>query len=265
MKNLFLFLTFFVSVSAQAYIPKLNTILSKMTANNGGTKAWVLKRTVTLKEDNVVAQETWTVANADLMKLRAEGTNSDGSAWSVEILYKGGRRHTTTSEGNTQVFPLSAEFFEPLIHYRSSRALMSRLSAFQILPPTVSGDTTSPTYVNLDRYKGGVAYMLGALDSKNTLQPPRLWVEQDSFLIRKLRLGSQVEVEFDSYKDFEEGKIKQPELQTVFWKNTTVLVQNTSTQLLEPKKAEAALQIQKGLRAVLPDNANLKEFYSRFR
>lgn len=262
----FLFLALGLSsTNVHAYIPKLNTILGKMTANNGGTKTWVLKRTVTLKEDNVVAQETWTVANADLMKVRAEGTNPDGSAWAVEVLYKGGRRHTTTSEGNAQVFPLSAEFFEPLIHYRSARALMSRLSALQILPPNVSGDSSSPGFANLDRYKGGVAYMLGALDSKNTLQPPRLWVEQDSFLIRKLRLGSQVEVEFDSYKDFEEKKIKQPELQTVFWKSTTVLIQNTSTQLLDAKKTESALQIQKGMRAVLPVNTNLKEFYSRFR
>jgi hypothetical protein len=107
--------------------------------------------------------------------------------------------------------------------------------------------------------------VLGAQDSKNTLQPPRLWVEQDSFLIRKLRMGSQIEVEFDAFKEFEEGKIKEAELQTLFWKSSTVIIQNTSTQLVEPKKLEGFLKIQKEAKAVLPQNANLKEFYSRFR
>ncbi len=261
-KSLFYLFVFFFVSTTHAFVPKLSTVLGKMASGTGGNKAFILKRTVTLKEENMVAHETWYVAHADLMKLEVEGTNTDGSPWKFEILYKGGKRITTSVEGKSQSFPLSPEFFEPLLHYRSSRALQSRLLAMQIVP---SHSTTEAGYMNLDRYKGGVAYVLGAQDSKNTLQPPRLWVEQDSFLIRKLRLGSQVEVEFDSFKDFEEGKIKQAELQTIFWKNATVLLQNTSTQLVDQKKIEGALKIQKESKALLPHNTNLKEFYSRFR
>lgn len=247
-----------------AYVPKLSTIMGKMTSHTGGNKAFILKRTVTLKEENTVAHETWHIAHADLMKLDVEGTNPDGSPWKFEILYKNGKRITTSVEGKNQSFPLSPEFFEPLLHFRSSRALHGRLLAMQIVP-NHSTDTNSPGFMNLDRYKGGVTYVLGALDSKNTLQPPRFWVEQDSFLPRKLRLGSQVEVEFDSFKDFEEGKIKQAELQTLFWKNSTVIIQNTSTQMVEQKKVEPLMKIQKEATANLPQNVNLKEFYSRFR
>jgi hypothetical protein len=251
--------------SANAYVPKLSTILGKMASITGGNKAFILKRTVTLKDENVVANETWYIGHADLMKLEADGTNPDGSAWKFEILYKGGKRTTATVEGKTQNFPLSPEFYEPLLHYRSARALQSRLLGMQIIPNHTSTDVSSPAFMNLDRYKGAVSYVLGAQDSKNTLQPPRLWVEQDSFLIRKLRMGSQIEVEFDAFKDFEEGKIKQAELQTLFWKSSTVIVQNTSTQLTEQKKIEPFLKMQKDGKALLPQNANLKEFYSRFR
>lgn len=261
-KNLFCLLALFLVSTAEAYVPKLSTVLTKMASVTGGNKAFVLKRTVTLKEDNVVANETWYVAHADLIKLEVEGTNVDGSPWKFEIFYKGGKRTTTSVEGKNQSFPLSPEFFEPLLHYRSSRALQSRLLAMQIVPSQAASEAG---FMNLDRYKGGVAYVIGAQDSKNTLQPPRLWVEQDSFLIRKLRLGSQVEVEFDSFKDFEEGKIKQAELQTIYWKNSTVIVQNTSTQLVEQKKIEGFLKMTKDSQALLPQNTNLKEFYSRFR
>lgn len=260
-KILFLFLiTFFSS----AYVLKLSTILAKMTSSTGGNHSFVLKRTVTLKEENTVANETWYIAHADLMKLDVEGTNPDGSSWRFEVLYKGGKRTTTSVEGKPQSFPLSPEFFEPLLHYRSSKALLSRLTAMQIVPAHVSTDSNSPAFMNLDRYKGGTAYVIGAQDSKNTLQPPRLWVEQDSFLIRKIRLGSQVEVEFDSFKDFEEGKTKEAELQTLYWKNSTVNIQNTSTQMVEQKKVEPFLKMQT-TKATLPQNVNLKEFYSRFR
>jgi hypothetical protein len=261
---LFLFV-FILTQSSWAYVPKLSTILSKMASNNGGNKAFLIKRTVTLKEENVIANETWYVSHADLMKLVVEGTDADGTSWVFEILYKGGKRTTTSVEGKNQSFPLSPEFFEPLLHYRSSRALLSRLTSMQIIPNSISTDQSSPAFMNLDRYKGGVTYVLGAQDSKNTLQPPRIWVEQDSFLIRKLRLGSQIEVEMDAFKDFEEGKIKQPELQTIFWKNSTVVIQNTSTQLVEQKKVESFMKIQKDSKATLPQNASLKEFYSRFR
>ncbi len=250
--------------SANAFVPKLSTVLGKMVSTTGGTKGFILKRTVTLKDENVVANETWYIGHADLMKVDVEGVNADGTAWKFEIMYKGGKRMTSSVEGQTQSFPLSPEFFEPLLHYRSSRALQSRLQAMQLIPSN-SSDGATAGYMNLDRYKGAVAYVLGAQDSKNTLQPPRLWVEQDSFLIRKLRMGSQIEVEFDAFKDFEEGKVKQAELQTLFWKSSTVTIQNTSTQYVDQKKLEASLKMQKESKALLPQNANLKEFYSRFR
>lgn len=263
--KLFLFISaILLSTPTWAHIPKLNTILTKVAANNGGTNALIIKRTVTLKDENVTSEETWYVANADLMKVNVTGSNSDGSKWAFEILYKDGKRFTSTVDGGLKAYPTSSEFYEPLLHYRSNKALQSKLVSLQIIP-TWAGTNSQENFISLDRLKGGLVYLLGASETKNTQAPPQLWIEQDSFVLRKLRSGSQVDVDFDNIKDYSEGKIKQPDLQTVFWKNTTVTIQNTSLQVVPQAKVANQFKMEKGDAAKLPENVNLKEFYSRLR
>lgn len=271
-KYLISILVLLTTVSALAYTPKLITILNKMAVNNGTTQGLIIKRKLELKDENISWQEVWTVAHADLMKVEVSGTNPDQSTWDVEILYKDGKRTTTTLEGTPKSYPLSSEFFEPLLHFRSSRALASKLITMQVLPTWASAqlserDSTSAKqqdFITLDRLKGAIVYAMGANNSKNTQQPPRLWVEQDSFLVRKLRMGSQIEIEFENYKNYDSDKIKQPSLQTVFWKNATILIENTSVDVVPSGKMASAFKIQK-LTPRLPANENIKEFYSRFR
>lgn len=265
MKSILIFTALAFCSPTWAHIPKLNTILSKVAGTTGGAKGLIIKRTLNLKDDNLTAEETWYIANADLMKVDVSGNNSDGSKWSFEILYKDGKRFTSTIEGGVKSFPQSAEFFEPLLHYRSSRALLSKLISLQIVPPTAATAVNQDHFVSLDRLKGSVIYVFGASESKSAQPPPQMWVEQDSFVIKKVRMGSQVEAEFDAYKDYEEGKIKQADTQKIFWNNITLTLQNTSLQLVAPEKLSAQFKIQKGDVAKLPDNEKLKEFYSRFR
>jgi hypothetical protein len=246
---------------------KLSTILGKMANNNGGTRGVIIKRAVTLKEENLSWEETWYISHADAMKVVVEGKTGD-EPWKFEILYKGGKRTTPSTDGKAKSFPISPEFYEPLLHYRSARALTSKLVSMQVLPTWAAQNpdtTNTDSFLNLERFKGIVADVLGSTETKNTQAPPRVWIEQDSFVVRKVRLGSQVEVEFSDVKEFEEGKIKMPEQQSVFWKNATVLLQNKSVEFVDQKKIEPHLKLGKGETAKLPDNVNIKEFYSRFR
>ena len=208
------------------------------------------------------------VLDADAMKVITEGKSADGTPWSFEILYKNGKRATESTDGKVKTFPQSPEFYEPLLHYRSARALTSKLISMQVLPTWAANlpeTTNTDGIMTLERYKGGVADVLGSTETKNTQAPPRVWIEQDSFVIRKVRLGSQVEVEFDNVKDYEDGKVKIPEQQSVFWKNATVLLQNKSVEFVDQGKLEPHLKLQKGAGAKLPAEVNIKEFYSRFR
>lgn len=263
MKLAFIFIFLAFPLCANAYIPKLSTILARISSNNGATSGLVLQRSVFFKDDNVACNETWYIANADSMKVVVIGKNADQSDWSFEIVYKNGKRQTLTTDGETKTFPLSPEFFEQLLHYRSARALQSRLENYQILP-SGAGSASAPSYVNLDRYRGAVVYKFGAQESKNAQPPPLLFVEQDSFVPRRLRLGSQVEVEFSESTELDEGAIKQPSQQTILWKNTTVVTKITSLEKAAPSKLNSHLKFETK-KAKMPENENIKEFYSRFR
>ncbi len=248
---------------SEAYIPKLSTILGRMATNNGATNGLLLKRSVFFKDDNVACHETWYVVNADAMKVVVSGKNADQTDWSFEIIYKSGKRQTTTTSGETKTFPISPEFFEQLLHYRSARALQSRLENYQMLPNN-AGASAANSYVSLDRYRGGVVYKFGAQETKNAQPPPVLMVEQDSFVPRRLRLGSQIEVEFSDTTSIDEGAIKQPTQQTILWKNTTVVTKIESLEKIAQNTAMARLKFE-NKKSTLPENENIKEFYSRFR
>lgn len=263
MKILILFLFLIVPYLSHAYIPKLNTILTRITSNNGASNSLTLKRTVFFKEDNLRCNETWYINNADSMKVLVSGKNLDQSDWSFEIVYKNGKRQTLSTNGEIKTFPISSEFFEQLMHYRNPGALQNRLQNYQILPN--KSDTQSPTsYVNLDRHRGTVVYRFGAQETKNAQPPPLLLIEQDSFLPKRLRLGSQVEVEFSDTTQLDEGAIKQPSQQTIIWKSTTVIAKIESLEKLAANKISSHLKFE-NKKSTLPENENIKEFYSRFR
>lgn len=263
MKQIIICFLLLFPLASQAYIPKLSTILGRIASNNGATNGLVIHRSVFFKDDNVACNETWYIANADAMKVVVSGKNADQSDWSFEVLYKNGKRSTLSTNGETKTFPLSPEFFEQIMHYRSARALQSRLENMQILPSN-AGSANPATYINLDRYRGGVVYKFGAQETKNAQPPPQLFVEQDSFVPKKLRLGSQVEVEFADTTELDEGAIKQPTQQTVLWKNTTVVTKISSVEKTAQNKVMAQLKLD-NKKAKMPENENIKEFYSRFR
>lgn len=273
MKLFISFFCLFICAPTFAYIPRLPTILAKTVAKNGGKKALIIQRTVNLKDENLNSKETWYIAHADLMKVVVEGTD-DGKDWKFEILYKKGKRFTPTVKGTIKTFKASSEFYEPLLHYRSSKSLLNRLIRLQVLPTwaprLMQGEnkTSQKNFIQLDRYKGTVTYALGSTKTKGTLEPPQVWLQQDSFNIQKIRLPSQVEVEFSDYRDHDEREKKeltQPEAQVIHWKRSTVNIQTTSIKVVDLKTITDQLQIKKGQTATLPSQIAFKEFYSRFR
>ena len=263
MRTLALILFLILPLTSLAYIPKLSTVLTRISANNGATHPLVLEKSVVFKDDNLECSETWYVENADSMKLVVSGKNEDATEWSFELLYKNGKRQSLSTEGEIKSFPLSSEFFEQLLHYRNARALQSRLEQWQILPANTSSGTSS-SYVTLDRYRGSVVYRFGAQESKSAQPPPLLVVEQDSFIPKRLRLGTQTEVEFSDLSSLDEGAIKQPTQQTILWKNTTVITKIKNISKTTPQKMQTHLKFERK-KSILPTNNNVKEFYSRFR
>ena len=133
--------------------------------------------------------------------------------WSFVIVYGLKDRKTLTSLKKIKAFKKSREFVEPLFHERDHEKLMTRLVSHQFVPPWATGlpplqflnnqtTFTPENFVSLEPFGGSVNYSIGIRKTASGGQGPRLWVEQDSFVIRKIRLGSKVEFVNNSFRNF---------------------------------------------------------------
>lgn len=276
MQKIFLILSFslFFSSTAWSYVPRAQTIIKKMARNNG-RRTYTLVREVVLQSptNQIKAKETWTIANGDKMKLRVESQNAN-PPWSFVINYTKNRRQTLSANKKVKSFPKSPDFFEPLFHDRSYRSLTKRLISQRFLPDWVKstpqpdydkGKTkmTAEPFVSLDPVEGVISYAFGA--KKNTAgdnSQTTLWIEQDSFLIKKGRLRSKAEFVNSQFQSFS-GGLKLPGEQTINWGSNNARIKLMTVETIKASKKTWQLNSQKS--GAIPSNPLIKEFYSRFR
>jgi hypothetical protein len=99
---------------------------------------------------------------------------------------------------------------------------------------------------------------------------PGMWIEQDQFVVRKLRLPTQVEMSANNYNQFAKG-LSFPKSRTIRWGNHTVTIRTLSVSarpatvanMLQPTSLDRNMNWE-GLRA-LPAKDIVTEFYTRFR
>ncbi|MCJ8275650.1 MAG: hypothetical protein HRT44_08325 [Bdellovibrionales bacterium] len=276
MKQLLIIISLFVIFQspALAYIPRAKTIIKKMARNNG-RRTYNIVREVTLQSptNQVKAKETWTIASGDKMKLKVESIDSD-QPWNFVIVYGSKQRKTLSASKKVKSFRRSPEFFEPLFHDRSSRSLTQRLIAHKFIPQWIT-DSPEPDYnegkttmteepfIRLAPVEGSVSYAMGssknsAGDNNRTL----LWIEQDSFQIKKGRLGSKAEFTNSQYQSHS-GGLKLPGEQTISWGDNVAQVK---LMTVEPVKVKAgAWKLAPAESGTIPTDPLIKQFYSRFR
>ena len=217
-------------------------------------------------------REKWLIAGPDKMKLSASSLNLN-NPWSFVIVYGPKDRKTLTSLRKIKSFKKSREFVEPLFHERDHERLMTRLVSHQFVPPWarklpppqfLNNQTvfTPENFVSLEPFNGSVNYSIGVKKTTSGGQGPRLWVEQDSFVIKKIRLGSKVEFVNDSFQSFIYG-LKLPAKQNINWENGTAQITLLKVEKTKTKKKDWLIKEQE--KEVLPTNKLIKEFYSRFR
>jgi hypothetical protein len=259
---------------ASAYIPRTKTIEEKMSRNNG-RKHYKIVREVTLesRDKQIRAREVWSVAHGDRMKLEVTSLDSN-NPWSFAILYSAKDRKTLSRKKAVKSFKKSPDFFEPLFHDRSSRSLLRRLIGHKFIPGWLE-QSAEPTYeegktvitpepfVSLAAMEGSVNYALGAAsNSEGGNAQTQLWVEQDSFLIKKGRLRSQAEfvnTDFQSYP----GGLTLPSEQQITWGDRVAKIKVLQAESTRIGKNSWTLDSSSA--EELPSDPLVKEFYSRFR
>lgn len=281
------FLTFTFGSTSHAYIPDFKMIMSR-TAENHGRGTFQIVQDVVLQEEpeQLVVRETWYIKNENQMRLEVRGRNRLEGVVSMSFLYDGSRRLYVDPNGAKKVSRVSDDWFEPYFHFRFQKSIKPKMVAAKMAPsdileeekrkpgPFKPNEPRRPQpYLRLGRVGGVVAYAIGEPTAVGaTESAPGMWIEQDQFVIRKLRFPSQSTVVANDYSNYT-NQLFYPNRMTVSWGNRTIQIQVIGVvPVADSSKAasllnEASLDFGKdpSVAVKLPDLEILTEFYKRFR
>lgn len=275
-----LLLTF--TSSAFAYIMPTRMILQK-TAENAGSGVFAVEQEVqfTSGEETVTVKETWLIDNDHTMRLTVTGGKDLQNSFRLQFVYNGGQKWSLQDGARTNK-NIPDDFLERFLNFRSADVFASTLIKNKIIPTYAMNKKALPrtgneikyepeTWVRYSRTSGAVNYALGmATPAEQETNYPGLWIEQDEFVIRKLRLPSQAEMTADNYNQFSRG-LSYPRSRTIRWNNNTVTIRLISAQtrsqtaaaLFQPASLDTNMKWD-GINS-LPAKDVITEFYTRFR
>lgn len=277
-----LFLLFSSNVSF-AYLPPTKMILER-TSENAGTGIYAIEQEVHFQNglDQLVLRESWVVENDQLLRLTVYGTKDFKDQISMQFLYANGERSYLTKQTQEQR-PISAEFEEKFYHLKSAEKLAQVLIDWGIAPvgflhkkvTAKKADDfkyNSEPWLRLSRTGGVVNYAFGKVTPEGQAEAnPGVWIEQDQFVIRKMRLPSQAEFIVENYGQYAKG-LNYPKSRTVRWGQNSVNIRLLSVTARDAKWAKqrlskTTLDIQTKLDGLAqqPAKAVVEEFYTRFR
>ncbi len=270
----------FAATTAHAYIPTSQTILSRL-ARNDGKGVYSIEQEVVFRTETepLVVHEHWLVENGESMRLTVTPVKGSQDTWKFETVYMDGKKYFRNADGRLMSQVYGHEFIEAFWHFRSARSLLDALLKHHLVPAHFGREhkigklenyhyTPDPD-INLVRSNGVVSWFLGEPTPASAEKAnPGIWIEQDAFLLRRLRLPSQAEVTADRFVPTS-GGLKFPHERTVTWDTNSVSIRTisvkgaheSSAKQLDPNK------IGLGEKSVLrlPEVPQMKEFYSRFR
>jgi hypothetical protein len=271
------------SASAFAAILPTRSILQK-TAENSGNGIYAIEQEVqfTVGESVLTVKENWLIENDRTMRLVVTGTK-ELQGLRMQFIYGGGQKwFMQGSSRKNEAIP--GEFLEKFFNFRSSEIFANSLVNSKIIPSGAFNKKTlarvapggdfkhePEAWVRYSRTGNVVNYAFGSpTPAEQQSNNPGLWIEQDQFVIRKLRLPSGVEVTADNYSQFAKG-LSYPRQRTIRWGNQTANIRLISAatrpvstvSMLQPSSIDASLKLE-SLEGKAAKGA-IVEFYSRFR
>jgi hypothetical protein len=274
--TLLISLTFFTQVLF-AYIPSSKMILSKLTENNT-TGPIYYEQEVVISGSGISAElkEKWFVENDSVMAVLVQGEKELKDKIQFIIQYNGKRRSGSLNliKANENI---NADFFEPIFFIKTQQKMNSFIVNAGIVGQEIQDSTnfqrqkevfthTPESFVRLGRTAGTIAYVISG---QTGIEPglPGLWVEQDQFLLRKIRNSKKTEMRVEKWGNYSRGW-KLPKERAFAWDDKIA-----SVKMLDVKVPQGNIKstITKAQEARTPEFENSKEkfliqeFYSRFR
>src|ERR1017187_7975699 len=245
-------LTFFLSVSALAYIPTTHFILDRVAASHG-KGAYSIDLEVVFREggDSYTARENWIVGEDGSLRVFASGPEGFRTYRLKKInrIYWTDTGRVDRSEEATNdyiMFPLLT---------RSTLEIKRFFVRWNIIPAEVltprhtvdlkevkSVKELAPEkedFVRLGRTAGAVTYTFGVPTPANSKPNPGLWVEQDAFAVRLMRAPSGAELAASDYAPYSKG-LWFPRSQTLTFDNHSVAIRTVRVQSVELSRDQKA-------------------------
>ncbi|MCC6276851.1 MAG: hypothetical protein IT289_02920 [Oligoflexia bacterium] len=198
-----------MSHSAHGYIPTSHFVFSK-TGTQHGAGAYSIDQEVVFTQgaDRFVVQENWLVQDGSEMRVLAKG---DG--FRLARIFKRSKIYWIDPTGADRAEPAPQDYFMSALNTRNSTELRRIFVNWGVLPYEALRERrairdmrdikneTEP-WVRLGRIGGAVQYAYGKPGVGDGTQPPGLWIEQDAFIIRKMRSPSGAEFFGNEYAEY---------------------------------------------------------------
>jgi|GEM_PF-4972897 len=218
-------------------------------------------------------REDWILDDDQHMSVTVSGP---GFQW--HFRYENGVRTQITREGRV-VKPAGLEFIEPYFMFRKIERLESTLVHLGVMQQSSFAkhwfalgqepEGTDPN-LRLARIGGGVAVVMGPPAEGVVDTAPAVFIDQDQFVIRKIRFSSQTEMLADRFSVYSRG-VTYPKQRQIRFSGKQALVLTTLVQTRPDKKNSSEVAASDSLATSLDrlPSASLRsaveEFYKRFR
>lgn len=264
-----------------AYIPPTSMILEK-TVENAGTGTYVLEQDVRLSrgQEQIQFKETWVIENDKTMRLTITPIDaSQKNLFRFQAIYSGGNRWTLSNDRKRVSEKISDELAEKWFFFKKPEALAQALISHKIIPsiPAPQGPkkiktgldfkVESEKYVRLSRAQGVVNYNFTDLEQTGF---GSLWIEQDQFVIRKLKWPSQAIMSADDYKIYAKN-LHLAENQNIQWEQSNAQIHVSSVNLKATNASNSfqltSLDQSPSFEGFKSDDSKklAEEFFKRFR
>lgn len=289
-KILFALALFSPLSSAWASIPQSQTIAARV-ARGHGKNAYIIEQDIQFRTnaEPLVLRERWLIENGDRMRVTVTPSQTGGAKGAepvrFEALYLDGRRTFTDlaasgAKAGIRSAAFSPEFIESAFHARTGKGFLTSLVRAHVIPQSLLSEKAPKitkleqikhipeTGVRLGRDAGVVTWIFGEPSPAEGPLNPQAWIEQDSFILKRLRFPTEAEVAADRVSTFPNG-LKFPRERTVTWGENSVTIRVVAVHAASSSSLEKSFDPKNFALSVkpahLPDLAQVRDFYSRFR
>lgn len=285
MKTLIILLFSLTAASAMA-IPDYHMIMSR-TADNHGRGIYQIEQDVVFRgdPDALVVHETWWIGGENSMRVNFEGRGSLKGLVQGAIVYDENQKHWREEGGTLKTARLTDDWFEPFWHFRFSKNIKARLVSLRIAPPEslkprgvsvkdgIEFTYAPQSFMRLARAGGTISYAIGTpSDAEGATGAPGLWIEQDQFVVQKIRLPTMVLIRGEQFNKYSDD-FWLPRTRTVAWGANSVQMHVGNVRSLKKAGSAAEMLLIKSIDAQKnpgvivrwPEQDLIREFYQRFR